>query len=468
MTARCVLFVSLAAALAPAPAGAACPTITRDKIISIAKSGVGCKYVWGGTCWNPKNKSWKGADCSGYVTVCWQIPKASATTSCLAHYYTTSSYKNSSTHWSSISRNSLIKADALVYNTGSKGHIVLYSSGNKWGNAMVYEAMGTAYGIRYRTRYVTSNYVARRRHRLGAVKPTYPLMTIKVSAATIGGQGRDFCTLYKSKGIFDWRVGQKTSFYVDVKNSGTAVAKNAYVGLWAEQPYLKVAKWNIYSNWKQSGKFVLNDTDGLQKIGRTNPKQTFKLWLGAISPGETKRVVLTAQALKFSVGAVDHPDVRAWVSHVDGFYEKKDFGSSFNNVKGYQKQSGGNLRSYAQTDVLSKEVCDKKDNDCDGQVDEGVCSSPKPQPKKDAGSPKPTPDSGAPAAPDSGAPDGWDPEPPTGGDAWVVGDLPGQSPGAGSSELSGGGCSVSATSRLGWPVLLMLLMLAVRRGRATR
>ncbi len=135
----------------------AIPNMTRDEIIAIAKSGVGCRYVWGGTCWDPNNKSWKGADCSGYVTKCWQIPSATKTTDCVPHYYTTSTFQNSSTYWGNISRNDLIKGDALVYNSGSAGHIVLYYSGDKWGNAQVYEAKGSAYGIVYGTKYVGSS-----------------------------------------------------------------------------------------------------------------------------------------------------------------------------------------------------------------------------------------------------------------------------------------------------------------------
>ena len=396
MTARMFTLPIIAAAIGlSAPARAACPTITRDQIIAIAKSGVGCRYVWGGTCWNASNKTWKGADCSGYVTKTWQIPAASATSSCLPHYYTTSSFKSSSTHWSTISRSSLIKGDALNYNSGSAGHIVLYNSGNGWGNAQTYEAKGTAYGIVYGTRYVSSSYAGKRRHRLGASTPPapkYPLMTITSSISTISGQSRDFCSAYKSKGIFDWKVGQSSTVYVDVKNSGTAVASNVYIGLWAETPYLKVTQWNIYTNYKSSS-FKLNDTDGMQKISHTNPAQTFKLWLGGMSPGETKRIRLKVSALKFSVGKVDHPDIRAWVWHVDNYYEKSSFSASPNNVKSYQKQNGGNLRTYTQTDVLSAETCDKVDNDCDGQVDEGgVCAkppAPTPKPKPDAGVPKP-------------------------------------------------------------------------------
>ena len=409
MTPRALLALSLTlAVLLPAPARAACPTISRDQIIAIAKSGVGCRYVWGGTCWNQANKTWKGADCSGYVTKCWQIPGASATSSCLPHYYTTSSFKSSSTHWSTISRNDLIRADALNYNSGSSGHIVLYDSGSKWGNAVTYEAMGSKWGIVHGSRYVSSTYAGKRRHRLGTSAPPtpkYPLMTITSSISTISGQSRDFCTRDKSKGIFDWKAGQTTTVYVDVKNSGTAVASNVYIGLWGESPYLKVAQWNIYTNWKSSS-FVLNDTDGLQKIGHTNPAQTFKLWLGGMSAGETKRIKLKVQALKFSVGKVDHPDVRAWVWHVDNYYEKSSFWATPNNVKSYQKQNGGNLHTYVQTDVLSAEVCDKLDNDCDGAVDEGgVCAPskppappPPPAPKADAGVPKPPPPPPTPGA----------------------------------------------------------------------
>ena len=489
MTARTCTLTTLGLALllaAPAAHGA-CPTITRDKIISIAKSGVGCRYVWGGTCWNPSNKKWKGADCSGYVTVCWQIPKASKTTSCLPHYYTTSSYKYSSTHWSSISRNSLLKGDALNYNSGGGGHIVLFSSGDKWGNAKVYEARGSAYGILYRTKYVSSSYAGRRRHRIVSptpAKPKYPLMTIGSSISTIGKQARDFCTTGKSKNIFDWKVGQTAHAHVDVKNSGTAVAKNVYVAIWAEQPYLKVAQWNIYTNWKSSG-YVLNDTDGLQKLSHSSPPKQFKLWLAAISPGETKRIKLKLQASKFSVGAADHPDLRAWVFHVDSYYEKKDFSSSYNNVKGYQKQNGGNLRVYYQTDIFSNEVCDKKDNDCDGQVDEGaVCGKP-PVTQKDSGTPSATkqdgalpstPDSDPPANPesDAGHSDAWT------GTMWDTGTPPPQQPPAATSGDIDGGCQLATDSHPAGNGMLLLLLLALatqvlsrgrvaaRRGRPDR
>ncbi len=155
----------------PALATAAPPQMTRDQIIAIAKTGVGCPYVWGGTCWDTSNKKWKGADCSGYVSVCWQIPKASKTTDCLPHYYSTYHYTSQTTHWTNISRSELKKADALVYRENGAGHIVLYVSGDKWGTAEVYEARGTAYGIMHRMKSVSSKYKARRRNNLKATTP---------------------------------------------------------------------------------------------------------------------------------------------------------------------------------------------------------------------------------------------------------------------------------------------------------
>ena len=162
-----VLLVASSAAAAP-------PTMTRDEIIAIAKTGVGCPYVWGGTCWDPNNKKWKGADCSGYVTVCWQIPKASKTTDCLSHYYSTYHYTSLTTHWTNISRDDLKKADSLVYRINGAGHIVLYVSGDKWGTAEVYEARGTAYGIMHRMKNVESKYKARRRNHLKTTPPPPP------------------------------------------------------------------------------------------------------------------------------------------------------------------------------------------------------------------------------------------------------------------------------------------------------
>ena len=155
-------------------------------------------------------------------------------------------------------------------------------------------------------------------------------------------------------------------------------------------------RWNIYSDHKQAaGTFALNDTDDLQKIAHDAPGASFTLWLASVSPGETKRVTLAVTALQSSLGQTDHPDIRAWVTKVEGYYAKSGFSDAPSlNKDGYQTQNSGDVRAYAQADVLDKETCDGVDNDCDGETDEDCTIQP------DAGGVA-TPDAD-PAMPDSG------------------------------------------------------------------
>jgi hypothetical protein len=64
----------------------------------------------------------------------------------------------SSSQWSTVSRGALKKADALVYNDGSAGHIVIYESGDGWSSSWTYEARGCAFGIVHNLRSFGSQY----------------------------------------------------------------------------------------------------------------------------------------------------------------------------------------------------------------------------------------------------------------------------------------------------------------------
>jgi hypothetical protein len=384
--------------IVPGGQAGATPSMSRTAIIDLAKSGVGCPYIWGGTCWDANDKSWKGADCSGYVTKCWQIPTATDTTNCVPHYYTTDTFYNENIHWTAISRDEMDQGDALV----RSGHIVLYDSGDKWGSSQIYEARGSAYGIVYRSTTMETTFQARRRNDVtgGTVPPpppppppdTFPLLEINSMVAILPGQPPDFCTLYQSQGIFDLWNSQETEVQIDLVNMGEGSAPNTVLTFWTEEPFIKVVSWSIQSKGPASSNFVLKDSDALQSVPRENPGPIFSLALGTVAVGAIDRVKLRVKAQEFSLGVVDHPDLRVWVAHVDNFYDKTDYFASFDNVGGHQQQNGGDLRTLSQLDVLEREFCDGRDNDCNNQVDEGfVCG----QPGSDFQLPPPTHDAGA-------------------------------------------------------------------------
>lgn len=212
--------------------------------------------------------------------------------------------------------------------------------------------------------------------------PAHPVFELRTEITDIAGQERDFCRLYDSETKFDMNVGQSAVQRFYVTNSGTAIGGNVIVGLWIEEPFLRLARWDIYDNWPAhacGAEWCLNDANSHpENPAHDAPGGAFRLHLYGLSPGETKMIEMTVDAMAFSVGLADHPDVRMWVAHVDDYYEKADFGSTdFNNVGGYQTFNGGDLRVWSETDVLGVETCDGVDEDCDGVTDED-CSADSP------------------------------------------------------------------------------------------
>ncbi len=146
--------------------------------IERAKTGVGFSYWWGGGCWNPGSSAKGscsgscpscthsgsyGADCSGYVAKVWQVPGASALTSC-SHPYSTYNFDNETREWRTIARGSAKQGDAFVYNDSGAGHIFLFDNGDPWGWMKAYEAKGCSYGIVYGSRTAGTSYKVIRRN----------------------------------------------------------------------------------------------------------------------------------------------------------------------------------------------------------------------------------------------------------------------------------------------------------------
>jgi uncharacterized protein YraI len=149
--------------------------------IDRAKAGVGFSYWWGHARWLPGGPSAStkgscsgscpscshsgsyGADCSGYVGKIWQVPSNNNDLTYDWHPYSTATFVGSSSLWSTVSRSSLKKADALVYNSGGAGHIVLYESGDGWGSMWAYECKGCSAGCVRNLRTASSAYKGIRR-----------------------------------------------------------------------------------------------------------------------------------------------------------------------------------------------------------------------------------------------------------------------------------------------------------------
>jgi hypothetical protein len=156
-------------------------TTARDTAIERAKAGKGFSYWWGHGRWRPEGVTAStkgscsgscpdcshsgsyGADCSGYVGKIWQVPASNSDLTVDQHPYSTASFVKDTSLWSTVSRGSVKKADALVYNTNGAGHIILFEGGDGWGSMYAYECKGCSAGCVYGLRTASSSYKAIRR-----------------------------------------------------------------------------------------------------------------------------------------------------------------------------------------------------------------------------------------------------------------------------------------------------------------
>lgn len=155
------------------PARAAAPPMSRPEIIARAESAIGSAYTWGRESWSPGAAGGSGPDCSGFVLKCWEVPRTllyqeeDGVNATISPRYTTYSFFNNLGPWSSLpDRASLLPGDALVYNDGSSGHVVLYAEGDAWNYPIVYEAPYTGANVRRASRYLSSIFEPRRRNAL--------------------------------------------------------------------------------------------------------------------------------------------------------------------------------------------------------------------------------------------------------------------------------------------------------------
>jgi uncharacterized protein YraI len=155
------------------------PSGWQDEIVARGISVWGFSYQWGGGDWDPTSQSpgsctgscpdcthsgTNGADCSGFVAKAWMVPPDNTPLTKAWHPYSTANFRDdSSSYWSTVSRSSTDRADALVYNSGGEGHVFLYTGGDAWGSMQAIECKGCSYGCLYNTRTASSAYVTIRK-----------------------------------------------------------------------------------------------------------------------------------------------------------------------------------------------------------------------------------------------------------------------------------------------------------------
>jgi murein DD-endopeptidase MepM/ murein hydrolase activator NlpD len=162
-----------------------------------------------------------------------------------------------------------------------------------------------------------------------------PDLSMEVTIDDVYGQVRDFVTDGASAGIFDLYSEQRTTHRLTVRNAATAgaAAEGLVVGVWIEEPWLHATHWEV------AGGGGAGD----------EPGASWTVALGALPPGAEATILVTVVAGPESAG-VDHPDVRGWVAHADGVYEKADFWTP-PTLNAGQTWNGGDLRVWSETDV---------------------------------------------------------------------------------------------------------------------
>ncbi|WP_331114573.1 hypothetical protein, partial [Archangium sp.] len=151
---------------------------SRDEAIARAQSGVGFSYWWGkgrwletgatstnkgsctGSCPSCTHSGTYGADCSGFAAKVWVVPSTNNVLSVEQHPYGTVHFANEYYGWHNVARGSALRADAMVYNDGSGGHIFIYEKGDPWGSMYAYECRGCADGCVEGYRTASSAYKA--------------------------------------------------------------------------------------------------------------------------------------------------------------------------------------------------------------------------------------------------------------------------------------------------------------------
>lgn len=155
-----------------------------------------------------------------------------------------------------------------------------------------------------------------------------------------------------SAGIPDLLPGEAIQAEVVVHNASDRPIRGVELGYWFEAPYLRATHYVIQTDHPalDQATWRVNDADAAEG---NPPKDAMgpegALIMYAFSPGETKRVLIDLEAGPYSVGAADHPDVRAWIRRIDDVYVEQ---AGWDAAPAVNRTTSERLQGFAQVDVL--------------------------------------------------------------------------------------------------------------------
>ena len=182
-----------------------------------------------------------------------------------------------------------------------------------------------------------------------------PLVTTPVIDLLATTSAKDFRPEGPSAGVADVFEGDTVTVTLTVRNAHGAkpTLDHVRLGYWLEGTWLEPTSYAIETDWpaKDGVTFVPSDAESAPD----NPAKgalppSGELNLHALAAGETKRVRLLLHATQYSLGAVEHPDVRAWIRHIGDYYGEQVGWDDAVEVN----KAGKLLRASVQHDVFGK------------------------------------------------------------------------------------------------------------------
>lgn len=163
----------------------------------------------------------------------------------------------------------------------------------------------------------------------------------------------DFYKGGSSDGVPDVLVGDEFQGALSLTSRTPRRWRGTKMDYWFEPGFLAATNYVIESDHPVYDRMtwtVNSANDAPENPAKNAMGDAGSLVMHAYTTNETKRVTLDLRALEYSIGAVDHPDARAWLHHIDDVYgEQADFFEEPTNGNRF----GVNVRDFAQLDVLS-------------------------------------------------------------------------------------------------------------------